>query len=78
MCELTGETHDLNRGCNKDGRGILSVRGITLLIPNYKAKHRSTGKGMVWKYELRYLQNRWYTHGRPRYRRIMKALGLRK
>lgn len=79
MSVLPGETHDSNRGTPKQRRGVLAmVPALTLLLPNYKAKHRSRGAGIVLKYEIHYLQNRWYVVGRPRYRKIMQRLGLRK
>jgi hypothetical protein len=78
MSEQHGATPVSNRGGGKDGRGRTPMPGITLLIPNYKAKHRSKGQGIVWKYELNYWQNRWYVVGRPRYRRLMQRIGLRK
>ena len=78
MSEQHGATPASNRGQDKDGRGTQYRVHYTLLIPNYKAKHRSKGNGIVWRYEWHYIQNRWYTVGRPAYRRLMTRLGLRK
>jgi hypothetical protein len=85
MSELHGEIHASNRGRTKDGSGRGTGRGMphlikytTLIIPNYKAKHRSKGDGIVWRYELHYIQNRYYAEYRPRIRRILKAMKLRK
>jgi hypothetical protein len=65
------------RGRDKDGRGK-AIPVVTMFIPNWKARHRSTGQGTVWRYELHYWQNRYYVVARPRIRVILKALGLRK
>ena len=76
-----GEIHDSNSPQGKDGyhpRPAPIRPHYTLLIPNNKARHRSTGQGIVWKYQIRYWQNRWYVVGRPAYRRLMTRLGLRK
>lgn len=77
-----GETHASNSREDKDGgyapKPAPRLPHYTLLIPNTKAKHRSTGGGLVWKYQLRYWQNRWYVVGRPAYRQLMTRIGLRK
>ena len=80
-----GATHDSNRGRNKDGGGALRGRGIaryirylTLFIPNYNAKHRYKGNGLVMRYEWNYIQNRYYAHYRPMVRKLLKKLRLRK
>ena len=82
MSEQPGATRASNSPQGKDG-GYAPIPAprlphYTLLIPNNKAKHRSTGGGVVWKYQLRYWQNRWYVVGRPAYRRLMTRIGLRK
>jgi hypothetical protein len=79
MYALPGETRASNKGAPiKDG-GVKIIWGlITLVIPNHKARHRNKASGLVLKYELHYIQNRWYSVYRPRYRRLMQRLKLRK
>jgi hypothetical protein len=77
-----GETRASNSPQGKDGgyapKPAPRLPHYTLLIPNTKAKHRAKASGFVFKYELKYWQNRWYVVGRPAYRRLMTRLGLRK
>ena len=82
-----GETPGSSSPPNKDGEGIKTGRHkgiqhglkyLTIIIPNYKARHRSKGDGIQWGYEWAYLQNRYYVKYRPLIRVIMKKLKLRK
>jgi len=79
MLEQPGATPASNRGTDKDGRGRrTAVPIVSIILPNLKAKHRSTGDGINWKYEIHYIQNRWYAEYRPKYRKLMQRLKLRK
>lgn len=81
MSEQPGATRASNSPRSKDGWGAPikapTLPHYTLLIPNNKAKHRSTGSGVVWKYQLHYWQNRWYVVGRPAWRKLLKRLHLK-
>jgi hypothetical protein len=79
MYALPGATQDSNRGVAKQRRGVYRrMPALTLLLPNFKAKHRQPGHRVAWKYQIAYIQNRWYAEYRPGYRRIMQRLKLRK
>jgi hypothetical protein len=80
MCVPHGATPGSNRGRgSKDGWGILRrVPLLTLIVKNRNAKHRMNNKWVPMEYRLAYLQNRWYAQYRPKYRKLMQRLNLRK
>jgi hypothetical protein len=79
MYARPGETHASNRGVAKQRRGVYRrLPYLTLLLPNTKARHRMHGHRVAWKYQIAYIQNRWYAEYRPVYRRLMTKLKLRK
>lgn len=79
MCALPGETHASSSRVPKQRRGVLRrVPALTLVLPNTAAKHRHKRHRTTWKYQIAYIQNRWYAQYRPRYRKLLQRMNLRK
>ena len=75
-----GATPGSNRGgvAKTVGAIIRRLPNLSLIIKNPNAKHRMNNGWVPLEYRLAYIQNRWYVRYRPVYRRLMKAIGLRK
>jgi hypothetical protein len=75
-----GETPGSNRGrvAKTVGAMLRRLPMLSLIIRNPNARHRMPNKWVPLEYRLAYLQNRWYAEYRPKYRRVMQLLKLRK